>query len=170
MGELADRVDAMRITAMTRDGGITAELYDRDRMSLSFRYGVYADCTDADLEQHLRTLAMRLWVARTREYRDIWADVTGDDSTGDDPPESFADRNGRDQRDQLTAAGSSSDGRIVLRVTGMRDWYVTIQPGTAWALDQWQFAAAVEQATAELIADHFAQLAVLTRTHYADQV
>ena len=169
MGELADRVAVMRVIATTRDGDITAELYDQDRVSLSFRYGVYDECTDAELQQHLRTLATKLWVARTRAYRRIWMDVAGDDSTGDDPPESFADRQWRDDRDRLIAAGSSLDGHVDLRVIGMREWDVTVRAGTVRELDQWRFATAVEQAAAALIADQFAQVAALAQRHYGDQ-
>jgi hypothetical protein len=86
MGELADRIDRMRVRASTPDGGITAELRDRDQLSLTFREGLYPLLDDAGLGRRLAVLANLLWVARTREYWRIYGDVTGDYSIGEDPP------------------------------------------------------------------------------------
>jgi hypothetical protein len=167
MGELADRVDGMRIRVSTPDGGLTAELHDRDQLSLTFRDGLYRLFDhEADLERRLSTLATLLWVARTREYARIYSDVTGDDSTGEDKPMGVRDVEWRVEREDLEATGSSSDGRIAVRVKGMREWRVTIRAGTLRALDEKQFVAAVGEAAGGLIRDQFAKLVALSNKYY----
>ncbi|MEU4690013.1 hypothetical protein [Actinoplanes sp. NPDC023714] len=170
MGELADRVDTMHIAVSTPDGGITAELYGRDGLSLTFRDGAYRQFTDeTELERRLEALAGRLWVARTREYWRIYGDVTGTDAAGDDPPAGERDRQWRAERDELVVYGSSAYGDVTIRSVGMRGWEVGIRPGTLRALDEWQFAAAAGEAAGELIRDQYAKLVALSSKHYGEE-
>jgi hypothetical protein len=168
MGELADRIDRMRVRASTPDGGITAELRDRDQLSLTFREGLYPLLDDAELGRRLAVLANLLWVARTREYWRIYGDVTGDYSTGEDPPADARDLAWRDERDELVATGSSAGGHITVRVIGMRRWRVTVGAGTVRALDELQFTRAAGEAAGGLIREQFAGLAALSHRHYGD--
>lgn len=168
MGELADQIDAMRVRASTPDGGITAELRDRDQLTFIFREGLYDLCDDGDLERRLALLANLLWVARTREYWRVFGEVTGDYSTGGDKPVSARDADWRTERDELVATGSSADGRIKVRAVGMRRWEVNIRPGTVRALDERQFALAASQAAGELIRDQLAKVAALSHKYYGD--
>lgn len=166
MGEFADRVDTMRVYASTPDGTIRADLHDRTQLALRFREGFYDQCADHDLERRLAVLAHLLWVARTREYNAIHSDLTGDYSTGEDPPVDETELAWRSERDNLEAYGSSSDGRVRVRSIGMRDWQVSVQPGTARTLDEHQFAVAAAEAAGALIDDQFAKLAALSNKHY----
>ena len=118
MGEFAERIETMRIRASLRDGAMTAELGDRDQLSLAFREGFYNLCDDSDLERRLGMLASLLWVARTREYSRIYSDVTGDHSTGEDPPIDVREAEWRTARDALAATGSS----YVASRVGCRQW------------------------------------------------
>lgn len=166
MGELADRVDSMRVRVSTPDGGLTAELRDRDQLSLTFRDGLYRLFDhEADLERRLTTLANLLRVARTREYERIYREVTGD-SSGDEKPTTVRDLEWHAEREELEAVGSSSDGRITVRVTGMRRWQVSVRSGTLRALDERQFVAAVGEAAGALIRDQFAKLVTLSNKYY----
>ena len=168
MGELADRVDGMRVRVTTADGGITAELHDRDQLALTFREGLYPLFDDGELERRLATVATQLWAARTREYWRIFGDVTGDYSTGEDKPVTARDTEWRAERDELEATGSSADGRVTVRVAGLRRWQVTLRPGTVRALDEGQFALAVGEAAGGVIRDQFTKLAELSGKHYGD--
>jgi hypothetical protein len=169
VGELADRVDTMVIRASTPDGGITAELRGRDQLSLSFSDGLYRLFDDdAELSRRLAIVANLLWVARTREYRRIYADVTGDDSTGETLAISERDIAWRTERDDLVATGRSTDGRVTVHFVGMRQWQVTIRPGTVRALDEQQFIRSAGEAAGALIRDQFSQLAALSHKHYGD--
>ncbi|WP_199512223.1 hypothetical protein [Nucisporomicrobium flavum] len=168
MGELADRVDSMRVSVSTPDGGLTAELRDRDQLSLTFRDGLYQLLDDADLGRRLAVLAQLLWVARTREYWRIYGDVTGDYSTGEDKPISERDIAWKTERDNLEVTGSSADGRVTVRCVGMRQWQVTVRPGTVRALDEHQFSIAAGEAAGALIRDQFAALAALSNKYYGE--
>jgi hypothetical protein len=166
MGELADRIDSMRVRASTPDGSITAELHDRDKLSLTFLQGWYDFCDDRDLERRLAVLANLLWVARTREYWRIFGDVAGHTVTGEDKPISPRDVDWREERDELVARGYSADGRIAVKAVGMRQWEVRIVPGTVRALNEHEFAEAAAQAAGELIQDQFAKIAALSNKYY----
>ncbi|MGA5305434.1 hypothetical protein ACPCHT_36430 [Nucisporomicrobium flavum] len=166
MGELADRVDSMRVRVSTPDGAITAELYDRSKLTLTFLQGWYDLCDDSDLERRLATLAQLLWVARTREYWRTFSDVAGETVTGEDTPVSARDLDWRAERDELVARGYSPDGRIAVKAVGMRQWEVHISPGTVRALSEHEFAEAAAQAAGELINDQFAKIAELSNKYY----
>lgn len=169
MGEFADRVDTMLVRASTPDGTVHAELRDRTRLAMTFREGFYDQCSDHDLERRLSVLANLLWVARTREYNRIYSDLTGDYSTGESPAISERDIAWRAERDSLEAYGSSADGRIRVRSIGGRDWQVSIRPGTARNLDEYQFASAAAEAAGELIDDQFVKLAALSNKYYGSE-
>ncbi|GAA2471298.1 hypothetical protein [Winogradskya humida] len=168
MGELADRIQAMRVRASTPDGSITADLTDRDRLTLHFPQGFYELCTESDLERRLTHLASLLWVARTREYWRTFSDHTGQQITGEDTPISARDIDWRTERDEIIARGYSPDGRIAVKAVGMRQWQVDIAPGTVRALDERQFTAAVAQAATELVQDQFAKIAALSNKYYGN--
>jgi hypothetical protein len=169
VGEFADRVDSMRVRAVSPDGTISAELYDRDQLSMTFRPGFYDQCSDQDLERRLGALASLLWVARTREYNAIYSELTGDHSTGESPAVSDTDRAWRAERDNVEAYGSSSDGRVRVRAIGLRDWQVSVQPGTARRLDEAQFAAAAAEAAGELVRDQSARMVELSHKYYGSE-
>jgi hypothetical protein len=166
MGELADRIDSMVVRASTPDGAITAELRDRDRLSMTFLQGWYALCDDSDLERRLTQLANLLFVARTREYWRTFSDVAGELVLGEDKPVSERDLDWRDERDEMVVRGYSADGRVSVKAVGMRQWEVHLTPGTVRELSEEQFAAAVGQAAGDLIRDQFAKIAALSNKYY----
>ncbi|MEV6636525.1 hypothetical protein AB0M54_37870 [Actinoplanes sp. NPDC051470] len=168
MGELADRVETMRVRATAPDGSLTAELYDRDQLTLTFHNDYYRQCDDDDLGRRLAAVASLLWVARTREYERIYSDVTGDYSTGEGPPATERERDWRAERDAIEAHGASEDGRVRVRAVGLRNWTVTIRPGTTRTLDEQQFIAAAGQAAGALIRDQFTRLAALSNKYYGN--
>ncbi|WP_030435532.1 hypothetical protein [Actinoplanes subtropicus] len=170
MGELADRIDTMRVRASTLGDGITAELRDGSELSISFREGYYRLFDyEADMERQLEALAAHLWVARGREVRRIFTDVTDEEFVPGDPPSDERDLAWQAEREELVATGSSSDGRITVRVVGFRDWQASIRPGTLRALDEHRFAEAVAEAAGELIRDLFDKLTALSSKYYGDQ-
>ena len=169
MGELADRIDTMRVRAATLGDGITAELRDGSQLSFSFREDYYRLFDyESDMERQLEALAGHLWVARNRETRRIFTDVTGEDFIPGDPPSDERGFAWQNEREQLEATGSSADGRVSVRVVGLRDWRVSIRPGTLRVLDEYEFAATVAEAAGEMIRDLFDKLTALSYKYYGD--
>ncbi|GAB3261991.1 hypothetical protein [Kineosporia babensis] len=166
MGELADRLASMRVSVTMPDQGMSAELLGSSQVTARIQEGLYTRSRDADLEWRLTTLAGLLWVARTREYRRIFADVTGQASAGAARPISPRDIAFAQERDEIVAAGSSADGRVALQTTGMLQWRATVEPGTLRQLDEAEFLAGVGQAAGALIRDHADAVAALKNKHY----
>jgi hypothetical protein len=156
VGELADRLDALRVRAALPDGSLTAELTGRDDVTLTIRD--YAQLTEPDLSRRLAQLARLLWARRMAEYFRVRSDVTGQPVTHESPALGRQDREFQAARDDLHAHGQSADGRIQVEARGMREWTVRIQPGTLRTLDETEFVAAVREAAAALIADQREQI------------
>jgi hypothetical protein len=169
MGKLADRISLMRVRASTLGVGITAELRDGSELSISFREDYYRLFDyESDMERQLEALAAHLWVAHTREVRRIFTDVTGEEFVPGDPPSDERDFAWHAERGELVATGSSSGGRITVRVVGLRDWQVSIRPGTLRALDEYQFAESAAEAAGEMLRDLFDKLTALSSQYYGD--
>lgn len=161
MGELADRVQAMRVRASTPDGMMTAELRNGSEVALSLVPGWYDNCHESDLERQLTRLGSLLWVARTREYWATVSNITGEHVAGEDRPISPRDVEFTEARETVVARGRSTDGHVTLSVEGMRRWTVTIAPGTVRGLSERDFVNAVRQAASGLIQDQLAQITAL---------
>ncbi|GAA1811050.1 hypothetical protein GCM10009682_35800 [Luedemannella flava] len=153
MYTLGERLDDLRLIAATDDGAVTAILTQRTNLRLQFAPGAYRRRTDAQLEFDLRVIATRLWVARTRAYYEALSDIKGEKITTERPAYGSRSQQYRTERADLTAHGACADNRIKVRVHGLRDWDVSIQPGTTAALSADEFVDRVGQATRSLLDD-----------------
>lgn len=161
MEGLSDRLDRMRVVASSPDGAVTAELRGRADVHLTFVPGRYRTYDEAMMEQQLTGLAQRLWARRMREYYAAVSEALGETITKESPPLSPRDVKFHEARGDLVAVGESADGRIHLRLRGMRSWTVQIKNGTVRALSEDEFAARVREAARLLINDQFAKVRAL---------
>jgi hypothetical protein len=151
VGELADRLGALRVRAQLPDGSLAAELTGRGEVRLTVRD--YARLTEPELSRRIAQLARLLWARRMGEYFRIRSEVTGQRVTRESPALGRRDQEFEAARDDLVVRGRSADGRVEVQTRGMREWTVRIQPGTLRALTETQFAVGVGEAAAGLIAD-----------------
>ncbi|GAA1618949.1 hypothetical protein [Actinoplanes couchii] len=113
--------------------------------------GYYDSATESGLAGRLEQVARLLWAERTRFYQRALEDEG--DWSGDGTPQNDADHDFYEGREQLTATGTSPDGRITIAVQGMRTWNVSIAAGTLRSLDENAFGTAVGAAAARMIND-----------------
>ena len=169
MGVLADRLDRMRIRVTSPNGKITAELYDRTAVRLSFAPGSYRWYSERTMERQLAGLGRVLWANRMKGYYQALSEAFGATVTRESTPVTQRDLAYAAARDTLVAEGRSPDGQIRITVRGMREWTIRITDGTLDALPERRFAAGVEQAASELILDQFAKVRQLKDHHYGER-
>ena len=161
MGELADRLDGIRVRVRLPGTEIEAELRHRTDVTISFGEGVYAFLAEAQLPNLLANLARLLYAGWLRQYR-----AAMDDSRIDIAPRDQRDRDFLDARSEIESAGRSGDGRIGFAAVGMRDVAATIAPGTLRELTERQFIGRTKEAVTMLIQDHLAQVRQLKLRFY----
>ncbi len=162
MGELADRLDRMRVRASTPGGDASAELCGRADLRLWFAPGYFRGAAARDLERALGVLARLLAAARAREV-DAAIRAAGGDPRPRGRSTDPRDLAYHDGLDALVARGAAADGSVRLRVCGMRDWTVEVRPGR---LREAEFAARVAEAAAALIEDQLDQVRRLRHRVY----
>ncbi|GLY32497.1 hypothetical protein [Kineosporia sp. NBRC 101731] len=162
MGELAERVNQLKVFVSTPDNGMTAELQGRDQLSVTFQEGLYRRSDEAGLERKIATLANLLWLAHTREYWRIFRDVTGNYLAGSDHSQNSSVGERQQARDSVEAIGVSANGAIKLRSTGLRQWHVSIRGGTLRDLSERDFTASLGEAAQRLLRAHAVKLAKLS--------
>lgn len=166
MGQLADRLNTIRIQADTANGAITGELSHRTRVRVAFRPGVYDRCDPGELERQVENLARRLRANRMREYYAALSEALGETVTGEAKPISQRDVDFYRARDEMLVEGRSRDGRVTVALRGVRDFRVRLEPGTLQAHTEHQFADAVEEAADELLHSQREQIRELKLTIY----
>lgn len=164
-GELADRLDRMIVRATTPDRSVTAELRGTDDIRIEFAAGCYRRAAEADLERRLAQLGRATWAAREKGYRAA-VEAEGGRVLGREQATDPLDRRWYDGLDSLVAEGGSSDGSVRATVRGMREWRVTIRPGTLRTLHEDQFAARVVEAAKALLAGQRTRAARLWQETY----
>jgi hypothetical protein len=162
MGQLADRLDGIRVRVRVPGSEIEAELRNRTDVTISFGESVYEFLDERGLERSLASLARLLYAAWLREYR-----AAIDDSALDVTPHDQRDYDFLDARSEIAAGGASNDGRIRFSAVGMQDITVEIVPGTVRELTEDQFAARTKEAVTILIQDYMAQVRDLRIRFYA---
>ncbi|MEU7146139.1 hypothetical protein ABZ942_42335 [Nocardia sp. NPDC046473] len=161
MRDLAERLSGIRVRVRAPGTEIEAELSGRTDIALFFGENAYAFADEQILEQALTSIAKLLWVGWRRQYLRAIEDtnliVGAVDSTD---TKFFA------ERDQVEAVGVSSDHRITVSSTGMRNFSVHIEPGTVRELAESQFGSGVAEAAALLIQDHQEKVQGLKQRYY----
>lgn len=158
METLGDRLDQMRVRATTPGGSISADLYGRNDVRVSFAPGYYQRVDKNDLEEHLASLARLLWVARMREYYAMLSEGFGYQITGGSRAISPIDVEYERQRESVLAEGRSADDAVHISVRGMKTWTVRTTDHAVSTLPEEEFAARIGEAAKALIRDHRQQI------------
>lgn len=166
MGVLADQLAAMRVSAVSPDSGVAAELRGRAEVSVRFAPGWYRRYDERGLETQLAGVARLLWAARMRAYYAAASAAFGQPVTREAPAVTNNDKLYYAARGELVARGRCSGGWLALAVRGMRVWTVRIADGALAAVSEEEFATGVGQASRELICDQFDQIRLLKAQIY----
>ncbi len=118
------------------------------------------------LETQLIAVARPLWAGRTKAYFAALSEALGQTVTREERPIGRRDIAFHEGRDALAAQGRSADGRVRVRVRGMRDWDVRLQPGTLRTLTEPECADRVREPAHDLIQDQFRKLSRLRQEVY----
>ncbi|ASU80609.1 hypothetical protein CDG81_22670 [Actinopolyspora erythraea] len=161
MGELAERLDNIRVRASAPGMDVHAELRDRTEFSLSFGESVYEFADERALERALASVARLLYAGWQRQYQDAisWTNL---------------DTEPRDQHDfdfqaacrAVESYGESSDGRFALSAVGMDEFTARIKRGSLRELREEEFAARVVEAATVLVRDYQAKTTELKWRYY----
>jgi hypothetical protein len=151
MGELADRLGGMRVRASVPGGAVSAELRGRSELFVEFAPGYYRRVDDRSLEQALTVLCRLLWAAHEKEYQAIIRRAGGVPMTRERVTDPL-DVDYCQRLDELTAVGTSADGRVRVSVRGMREWAVRVD---AVSLREREFVSRAAEAAEALINDQF---------------
>jgi hypothetical protein len=163
---LREALDLMRVRASVAGGAITGELYDNDRVDLSFAPGYYDRVSEPALEDHLVSLARVMHAEYVRQYFRAVSEAFGQTVTKEPPAIGRQDKLYVEQRLDLVAEGRSADDRVVITVRGMQSWWVRIAPGTLRALGGPEFSARFGEAAQALIHDQFTGIRALKNHVY----
>lgn len=161
MGELADRLDNIRVRVSAPGADIAAELRNRGEFGLYFGESVYEFIDERFLEHSLASMARLLYAGWQREYMDAISDTNLNVL-----PEDQHDFNFRDEVRAIEASGQSSDGRITISAVGMDDFTVQIKSGTVRELGEAEFATGASEAASLLLQRHEEQATQLQMQYY----
>ncbi len=149
MGELAERLDRIRVRVSAPATDIEAELRNRTEITLSFGESVYEFIDERALERALASLARLLYAGWQRQYREA---ISG---TGlDIDPNDQHDFNFQEESRAVESYGESSDGRVALSAVGMDEFTARIKPGTMRQLRETEFAARATESATRLLDDY----------------
>jgi hypothetical protein len=162
MGQLADRLNSIRVRVRVPGTEIEAELRNRTDVTISFGESVYEFLDERGLKRSLASLARLLYAAWLREYR-----AAIEDSALDVAPHDQRDYDFLDARSEIESSGASGDGRIKFSAVGMQDLTVEIVPGTVRELTENQFAVRTKEAVTILIQNYMAKVRDLRIRFYA---
>ncbi|MBV1851619.1 hypothetical protein [Catellatospora tritici] len=153
MGELADRLDGLRMSVRAPNGEITVELTGRHELRLAFAPGYYDRASEHDLEPQLTAVCRLLWVARIREVEAAVSE-SGGWTVRASSAQSPAAQAYYQGLEAIEARGASADGSVeVVATRGMREWGVRITAGTLRRLKEAEFAVCAAEAADSLIRD-----------------
>jgi DNA-binding protein YbaB len=165
---ISERVDSMVVRATSPNGSVTATVRGMDSIEVTFMPGFYQEAGTHQMETQLAQVAKVLWANRMREYRAIVDDESNGSLVVKTEPADRRDEQFFEQRENLVAEGSSSDGRVRVTVRGMVDWTVHISPGTLQELREYELATAVGEAAQALIRDQTNKMLELKLSIYED--
>lgn len=162
MGQLADRLRDMVVTATSPDGHITARVRGQgEGFEVSFGPGAYRGYSHGALTYQLTHLATLAFTAHRRAEQSIVDKVMATPLRDDGVDFGPERRRYLQALKELTAVGESDGGQLRLSSRGLIAWEITIDPT---ALDRWserQFLQALHLAVARLLAHHAAQVFAL---------
>lgn len=161
MGQLAERLDNIRVRTRLPNMDIEAELRNRDQITVEFGESVYEFTNERVLEDALASLARLLYAGWQKQYR-----AAIDDTDLDIDPNDQHDINFRDEANAVEASVTSSDERITLSTVGMREFSARIKPGTLRELKERHFLARIDELAPRLIEEYRSQVGELKVRYY----
>ena len=166
MTDFGVALDAMTVTVTSPDGNITARLSRRDRVTVAFRAGSYAEYDAADLARQLGRLLRLLEVGRLRGWRaarsQTGIEAVDHGGTHWDPRR----RRYRAAIAELVSEGVSVTELITITAPGFHDFEVHIDQSAFDGVGESEFLAEFAEAVDDLISDRRAQLRRLKAEHF----
>ncbi|WP_019856204.1 hypothetical protein [Actinopolyspora mortivallis] len=161
MGELADRLDSIRVRASAPGMDVHAELGNRTEFTLTFGESVYEFVDERALERALASLARLLYAGWQRQYREA---IEGRGL--DVEPQDTHDFAFQEECRAVESYGESSDGRFALSAVGMDEFSARIKRGSLRELCEDEFSARVVEAASRLVRDYQAKTTDLKLRYY----
>ncbi|GAB2744387.1 hypothetical protein GCM10027174_17620 [Salinifilum aidingensis] len=161
MGELAERLDNIRVRASAPGVELDAELRNQREVALTFGESVYEFIDERYLERALAGLARRLYTGWLRQYKEAISTTNLNVEPNDQHDFNFEE----DVR-AVEASAESSDGRITLATVGMQEFTASLRPGTVRQLSEREFVARVAEVAPLLIERYQAHVAELKVRYY----
>lgn len=161
MGELAERLDNIRVRSRAPGVGIEGELRNRSEITLEFEESVYDFIDERALERALGDLARLLYAGWQRQYREAI-----NETDLDIDPNDRHDFNFRDEANTIEASGEPEDGRFVLSTVGMQEFTAKVKRGTVRELREREFVSLVSEAASLLIYNYQAKIDELKVRYY----
>lgn len=149
LGELADRIDNIRVRTRAPGVDIEAELLNRSQVLFEFGESVYEFIDENALKRALEDLARLLCAGWQRKY----LEAVNETDLGIEPNDRH-DFNFREEVRSVEASGESSDGRVVLSTVGMQEFSAEIKRGTVRELREAEFVARIAE-VAPLLIENF---------------
>lgn len=170
MNDIGQQFQMMLVTGTSPDGNVRALITGERDLRVEFRPDSFESYDEVSLERQLAGLAVRTWVAWTRERREISRRASG--LTRAEAEE--ARRASRDQKihayeealKMIECDGVSPDQTVRIRTTGMTQWHVVIAGGALRRLGVHQFTAELRSAFRSLLRDRDSKIALLKAEHF----
>jgi hypothetical protein len=151
MGELADRLLDLAVTATSPDGQVSASVQRQGRaVEVSFRPAAYRRYREAQLAHQLNQLATLTFTRYRRQEDEVLAGALGPASA-----DGIQHRRYRDRLARLVAKSSGDGIRISSR--GLVSWEVTLASGLLRRMPEPEFVTEMVGAVARLLDGYTAQ-------------
>ncbi|ASU80483.1 hypothetical protein CDG81_21880 [Actinopolyspora erythraea] len=161
MGELAERLDRIRVRASAPGVDLEAELRNRSEVTLTFGESAYEFVDERFLERALAGLARRLYTGWVRQYREAISTTNLNIEPNDQHDTDF-----EAEMRAVEVSVESDDGRITISTVGMQDFNASIRRGTVRELSEREFVSRVAELTPRLIQRFQAEVAELKVRYY----
>lgn len=165
MGELADKLNSMKVKAQSHDGNLRAIL-DKAGFVLGVRPGAYHDYEADELAYQLKSVLRKMEVKYRKSYQEI-TEAFGVTIVVD--PRLAVKKV---QRDYLTDAanvvlvGVTSKKLVRVRAQGMRSWECRVAPNLKSELSEEEFVEEVNAAVNNLVNKYRQSLKDFKKKHY----
>lgn len=159
MGELAERLGTMVVTATSPDGQVSARVRgSAAAVEVTFSPGAYPRYREDGLARRLEQLATLTFTRYRRTEQEIVAAVFAEPLTDDGTD--FGPQRHRYIKAlaHVVATGESDDGQLRVTARGLVAWEVTIAPGALRRRSEQEFLDALSTAVRRLLADYNAQV------------
>lgn len=170
MGQMADRLAALVVTAFSPDGQIEGSYGAAAGANIRFNGNSYRHYTERGLGHQLSRMAVLVWIAHQRGHDATVAEVTGQPVSRRQETWDARRRRYREEQAETESEGMSTGGLVYFRNTGMRDWHIVIRDGTLSKLDEPEFVKEFLSGYAALSLDYRQKMTELRTKHYGPDI